>query len=301
MIPEGKSILDRAMPRTDTLFIESDVKEFISRLPELSRDPPEVHLIMLAVRSKKAKELVGVKIKDLLVERAIVRPDSFWRRRYFSDVHNFAVLQHHGFYDLKETIEVPRIPPEAMGIMATISPRNVYFAINDLMRENIKYFYEHSELSGLELAKECSRFFGFLHQHQQDEKHDNKQKKWNYITIDIDTLDKTVFNDCLDRMSPFKKFMVTETSGGFHIVLNVNDKQSGKDFYAGGGAWEKLCEHYNLPTFKQGSKRDKKSAGIQPQPNVHKIIELQRDAQEPIVGTQYSKKGGEHFFVRFVE
>jgi len=37
-------------------YVESDVKEFISRLPDLRQDPPEVHLLMLAVRSKKAKE-----------------------------------------------------------------------------------------------------------------------------------------------------------------------------------------------------------------------------------------------------
>jgi hypothetical protein len=269
MIVNGRDILARAMPRSDTLYIESDVKEFISRLPEPKIDPPEVFLAMLAVRSKKAKEFLGVKIRDLVVEREIIRPSEIWRKRYLSKIHNLAVLQHHGLYDMKETIEFPRIPPEAMGIMATISPRNVYFAITDLMSENIKYLYEHSMLSSMELAKENSRFFGFLHKH--------KQKGYNFVTLDIDSMDGAIFKHALDVASSFPKFMVTETSGGWHIVLDLKDSQSAKDFYIGGGVWDTLVTKYPC-------------------------IELQRDSQEPICGTLYHRRGStEPFFVRFVE
>ena len=269
MIREGKDILARAMPRTKELFIESDVKEFISRLPEPKVDPPEVYLAMLAVRSKKAKEFLGVKIRDLLVEREIIRPTEIWRKRYFSKISNLAVLQHHGVYDMKETLEFPRIPPEAMGIMAVLSPRNVYFAITDLMSENIKYLYEHSTLSSMELAKESSRFFGFLHKH--------KQKGYNYVTLDIDSMDKDIFKHALDVSSSFPKFMVTETSGGWHIVLDLKDSQSAKDFYIGGGIWDTLVSKYPC-------------------------IELQRDSQEPLPGTLYHRKGSiEPFFVRLLE
>jgi len=253
---------------SEKMYVESDVKEFINRLPELSQEPPETHLVMLAVRSKKAKELLQVKIRDLVVERAILRPDPFWRKRYFSKVHNFAALQYNGFYDLKESVVVPRVPTEAMGILATLSPRNVYFAITELMSENIKYLYEHSLLSGMELAKENSRFFGFLHKH--------KQKGWNFVTLDIDSRDDDIFRGCLDMSSCFPKFMVTETSGGWHIVLSLNNSQSAKDFYVGGGIWDKMHEKYPC-------------------------VELQRDSQEPIPGTLYCRKGGEHFFVRFME
>jgi hypothetical protein len=86
-------------------YVESDVKEFIKRLPDLSVSPPTVHLVMLCVRSKKVKELLGYKLSDLVVERDIVRaimtnPDTVgeqdefnygeiratWRSRYFSKV-----------------------------------------------------------------------------------------------------------------------------------------------------------------------------------------------------------------------
>jgi len=252
------------------IYIESDVKEFIRRLPELSQDPPTVHLAMLAVRSKKAKELLHTKIKDLVVERDIIRADSFWRRRYFSKIHNLAALQHCGFYDLKETVEIPRVPPEAMGIMATITPRNVFFAVKDIMSENIGYLYERVAASYMELAKESSRYFGFLHRH--------KQKGYNYVTLDIDTLDEQIFRDVNSRASGFKKFMVTETSGGYHIVLDIVDQQSAVDFYKGGGVWDKIHDLYkDVP------------------------VELQRDSQEPVPGTLYCRKGGEHYFVRFIE
>lgn len=54
-------------------YKESDVKEFIKRLPEISVEPPTVHLAMMCVRSKKVKELLGYKLSDLVVERDIIR------------------------------------------------------------------------------------------------------------------------------------------------------------------------------------------------------------------------------------
>lgn len=71
---------------------------------------------------------------------------------------------------------------------------------------------------------------------------------------------------------------LTETSGGYHIVLDVNDHQSALDFYVGGGIWDQIHGLYkDVP------------------------VELQRDVQEPVPGTLYCRKGGEHFFIRFIE
>ena len=68
-------------------YLNEDVtKEFIKRLPELSINPPTVHLQMLAARSRKAREIMGLKVHDLVIERKIIRAIPDWRLRYFNSV-----------------------------------------------------------------------------------------------------------------------------------------------------------------------------------------------------------------------
>jgi len=92
-------------------IIESDVKESIKRLPELSIEPISVHLLMMAIRSRKARKLLDTKMKDLVVERKIIRPIPDWKNRYFNTVYNMAVLQFNGKYNVKNII----VPKEVLG------------------------------------------------------------------------------------------------------------------------------------------------------------------------------------------
>lgn len=68
------------------LIKEDQLTEFTKRLPDITIVPPTTHLMMMAIRSRKAKEIMGVKLKDLVVEREIIRPVSNWRARYFNAV-----------------------------------------------------------------------------------------------------------------------------------------------------------------------------------------------------------------------
>lgn len=250
---------------------EPDLREFIRRLPDLTVAPPTVHLVMLAVRSKKAKELMGIKIKDLVVERSIVRPIPIWRDRYFADVWNLAVLQHFGYYDMKtETKNLDRIPTETMGILATIAPRNVRFAVADMMKEDVEMLYRIDDSSLMELAKVPSRFFGHLHSHPAKD-------GFRSVTVDIDSTDELRFAEIHDLLSSFKIFMATQTSGGFHVVLDLTNKDHARDFYAGG---KSTCA---VLTANYGN-----------------WLEIQRDSQEPVPGTLYARPGGEHFYVRLL-
>jgi hypothetical protein len=260
---------------------ENAISEFVKRLPDLSLYPPTAHLVMLASRSKKIKELVaGVKIQDVVVERSIMREQYEWRDKYFNKVYNYSVLQAHGVYGVKtELRDIPRLPPEVMGIFGTIQPRAVIPAVVEMMGDNLKAFTETNEHGGETLARTATRMFGYLHK--------SKMKGLNFVTVDVDTRDRTVYDYVYDMLSPFKKFMTTETSGGYHFVLNVTESGQAEEFYRVAspkqpkeGVWEKICQY---------AKRE----------NVQ--IELQRDAQEPIPGTLYCRKGGEHFIVRFFE
>lgn len=281
-----------------TEYVESDVKEFIKRLPELTVSPPIVHLAMLCVRSKKVKEMLGYKLSDLVVERDIIRalmtnPDTYgeqdefnhgeikssWRDRYFTKIHNLAILQHYGFYDVKtEKKSIPKIPKEAMGILATLSPRSVYQAVAQLMKDNVTHMLSRDQSSDIALGMETSRFFGALHK--------NKAKGTHFCTVDVDTLDPAIAKDVIDHTSSYKKFMITETSGGFHIILDLCKSDDAASWHGQNGGQQQLGLKYP-PIEVDGKKKA--------------VMEFQTDSQEPVAGTLYCRKGGVQHFVRIVE
>ena len=247
--------------------IESDVKEFVDRLPSLTLRPPTVHLIMSAVRSKKAKELMNIKIHDLVIERKVIRPIAFWRERYFNSVLNLAELQFDGVYDLQEN---KRIPSKAIGLFATISPRNVNFAVQELIKDDVGFFYNGDDASMMQLSKQTSLWFGRLHRH--------RAKGTHFVTLDIDSLDTKRYMRVCDFVSSIAVWMITETSGGYHIILNLSNESDARAFYGENGILQQL--------------RQKEDPDI---------VEIQRDSQEPIAGTFYHRlNSDEPFFVRIL-
>ena len=246
------------------LINESDLKEFINRLPEITLNPPSVHLVMLAIRSRKAKQILGIKIKDLVVERRIIRPSS-WREKYFKTVYNLALLQHHGLYYYKGL----EIPLQAKAIYASLTPRNVYHAIADLMKENISFLFQGDESARYQLTKQDVRFFGCLHRH--------KMRTSNFVTLDLDTGDKKILKEILDYVSVLPLFMVTETSRGYHIVLDLSKSDDARAFYG----QEKIMQKLGLKYTDKG-------------------LEFQRDSQEPVPGTLYFKEDGSVHYVKIL-
>lgn len=256
-------------------LIENDTKEFIRRLPNLTVNPLNVHLLMLAVRSRKAREIMGFKVKDLVIERRIIRPIfrlpeqkldfTDWREKYFNSVYNLSILQHQGRYSVKGVLA-----PEAMGIFATLSPRNVMSANADLMKENITYLYQGDNASKMEIAKLSSRYFGMLHRH--------KDRGSNFVTLDIDNGDKALFKEILDKVSMLPIFMATETSRGYHIVLNLIKPEDARIFYGENA----LIQQLGLAYTKKG-------------------LEIQKDSQEPVAGTLYYREKGVVHYVTILQ
>lgn len=245
---------------------EDELKEFIKRLPELTKEPPCTHLVMLAVRSRKAKKIFGIKMSDIVVERKVIRPISQWRERYFSRVCNLAMLQHFGRYEVKGHYTVP----EVMGIYATICPRDVFKATADMMKDNVSYLYQRDESASLQLSRQYTAFFSKLHKF--------KSRKWNFVTLDIDNDDEKLLKEILDRVSMIPIFMVTETSRGYHIVLDISKSSDARMFYGE----EKLMQKLGLDYVSKG-------------------LEIQRDSQEPIPGTKYFREDGKLHYVRIIQ
>lgn len=244
---------------TDPL-IESDVKEFIRRLPEIHQEPPEAHLVMIAVRSRFARELMGIKVQDLVVERKIIRPKTDWRVNYFQKVLNLAVLQQNGSYWVQKktttgtVYETHLVPHEAKALYATVGPRSATRAVVELIKlcaDNLSEANKHENLSRIDVD-----FFSRLHANRSP-------LSPKLCTVDIDVADH--FKDVRDRLSVFKPWMVTKTSRGYHIILDLTGSEYAKEFHIGGGIWDKIHQKYGDE------------------------VELQRDSQEPIPGSLYRK------------
>ena len=254
--------------------IESDVKYFINKLPVLNK-PEYTHLIMLAVRSRKAREMMGVKVKDLVIERKIIRTIPDWKERYYNAVYNLSVLQHMGRYEAKEILA----PPQAMGIFATLSPRNVMTALEQVTNENMKHIFtigrlheynSVSDLEMIELAKQTSKFFSALHSH--------RIRDYHYVTIDID--EPSIYPEVKDMVSPLNIWMITETSRGYHVILDLSKSSDAEAYYG-----KKMQDgiHFKL---------DQKFKGK---------YDFQRDSQEPIAGTLYYKEKDKLHYVRIIQ
>jgi len=251
------------------LVDEEDLQEFVRRLPEPTIDPPTVHLVMLATRSRKAKQILGIKIKDLVIERRIIRPthgNVDWRDRYLKAVYNLALLQRHGKYYYRGV----EIPVEARAIYATLIPRNVLNATADLIKEAVTYMLQGDDSARYQLCKLDVRYFGCLHRRRAKSRH--------LVTIDIDTDDLYLYESLLHEtiLREIPIFMVTATSRGFHIILDITEDRHAREFYHGS---EGMCQ-YIKTNFEN--------------------VEIKPDPVEPVPGSLYVKEDGTLHYVKIL-
>ena len=109
-------------------------------------------------------------------------------------------------------------------------------------------------------------FFAALHSHKSN---DCPNK---FVTVDVD--DPEVFKPIMGILESFPIWMVTQTSRGYHIILDISDgpdcKSWGEAFYKPpGGVWLKIHEKYP------------------------KTVEVIQRGQEPIPGTFYHRPGND--------
>ena len=230
---------------------------------------------MLAIRSRKAREMMGVKVKDLVVERKIIRAMPDWKDRYFNAVYNTSVLQHIGRYEAKGNLA----PSQCMGIFATLAPRNVVVALEQLSKDNMSYLFilgnpvygqVTKDNAMIELSKQTSKYFGALHAH--------RVKAYHFVTIDID--DPSIYPLVKDMTSPLNIWMITETSRGYHIILDLSKSSDAEAYY---GRKPQDGIHYQL---------DHKFKGL---------FDFQRDSQEPVAGTLYYREKDKLHYVGIVQ
>ena len=236
------------------LVRENNLREFIERLPDIEPNPLSAHLLLLAVRSRFVKTIFNLKIKDMVVERKIIRPNNDWREMYFQKVYNLALLQQNGLYTFRD---IGVIPKQGRAIFGTVIPRNAAAAVKTTMTEMVGQLCQENLPVDAKryMVKFDNKFFGNLHASRC-------KGMGHYITIDIDKAD--LYTEVRDMLTPLKTWMITKTSRGFHIIKDITTSGA-EEFHRGGGIWDQIHTKFGDD------------------------VELQRDSQEPVPGTLYAR------------
>jgi hypothetical protein len=262
---------------------EEVLREVINKLPDITNKYDRTHLVFLACRSRKARDICKQKIQsDLILERQIIRGRPDWKTRYFDAVYNYNILQHIGKYTVNFTNpdglthrEVI-IPPEAFGIYSTISPRNVLYAVKGLSEEQNEHIFNliknpKSEGDIILLAKTSTRFFAQLHK--------NRVKDTHFVTVDVDTEDVEFNKKIRDMLSVLPKFLYIHTTRGFQYIMDVSKSQDAETyFHAQKGIKTKIqneCKDFH--------------------------IDFQNDSQMPLASTLYYRDKNVPRWVEIIE
>jgi len=185
------------------------VHEFVSRLPDL--DEGQCYLLMLTVRSRYVKEILGIKLPDTVLEREIVYwYYDDWRDVFIRKVRKLAVLGKHteDIYSIRKGGKCYPVPREALGILAVINPADVRKALASMTGEVVSSVLLSNDLRAV--ANISKRWFANLH----------RRAKSVFHTIDID--DKGLLEPILSKLKAYTSpYMIIETTRGYHVIVHV--------------------------------------------------------------------------------
>ena len=187
------------------------LKDFVYSLPDLENG--QCYLIMLAVRSKFAKEKYGVKIPDTVLEREVV----YWYYDDWRDVFIRKVIKLAKLGECAEEEELYLVGKgntryvvgkDILGILAVINPADVRKALVDLCNKVISTAILGNDLKSIANIKK--RWFGCLH----------RRSRRIFHTIDID--DRSLLKPVLERLKKYiMPYMVIETPNGYHVIVHL--------------------------------------------------------------------------------
>lgn len=295
-------------------YIKEDlVKEFINRLPPL-RLPKEVYLQVIMSRKKKAKAMMFNEnsVQDLMMKREIIFFGNHWKDRYFTSVHNLAVLQHAGIFKVNKKFAKPEdlaltVPPQAQGILAVITSRDTAKALtifekwkaeilSQALSDNAEAWRTQK---ALELARLPVEYFSILHKPECKVTYSKESgfQTFRPITIDVDQPDKAPLKGVQDLTSAIPTWMTTETCRGYHHILDLSKPSDAAHFYfgeSGKSVLHQLEEKYGIPHENKHLKHKKPTKGDE-------VMHIMKDSQEPIAGTLYYRERDEKHYVEILQ
>jgi len=246
-----------------------ELHKFVNLLPDIEEG--RAYILMLMIRSRLAKQLLGVKVKDIVLERKVVawyeqRYD--WRSVFVRKVKELSILAKHSneiYVISKEKGEVP-VPPEATGIVCVLNQSDVRQALCDFMNETMKLLVLQNDLENAH--KVWKRYVANLH----------KRVKRIFHVLDLDTKDENIFNEIMSELDKYKQpYFVIETRRGYHFVIDL--RVFAEDRKLAGKFFTEFVHRY-VPE-KQKVLYEIENGNKKP------LIEYQTQAMSPVPGTVY--------------
>ena len=198
---------------------EDLVREFVKKLPEITLKPTTVHLLGLALKAERMKELYNLDIRDTFIERKIIKPKQVWRSHFVDEVCNLAALQAYGTYRYRDQ----KLSSQVMAVVSTLEPRDVIGAVNDFIKESLDLAYLNNYSSLYALTKVSSRFFLHL-----------LKRKRNMELRSIEISDPRLFENVYDILSLFPIVAVTRLSKRYHVIVDISSEDDKEEFYSYG-------------------------------------------------------------------
>ena len=201
-------------------MLENELREFFTflkmNLGELREH--EVMLLMLTVRSRRVKEMLGVKVPDTVLKREVLRQPELDYSVFLRKVKRLALLARHA-NECFSVKGVP-VPPEATGVMVVVNPRHAVRAVKSLMGEAWERMYElaqgQDKSAPLGVLKKMDvRFHANLHRHAS---------RKVFVTFDIDAKDEDVLNSVVKRVEWLPR-LVLDTPRGYHVIVATRGRE----------------------------------------------------------------------------
>jgi len=251
------------------IWNEEELRRFINLLPDLQEH--HAYILMLMVRSRFAKQLLGVKVKDVVLEREVIPWYKIdWRDDFFKKVKKLAILGEYAseiFTIFKEKQGLVSVQPQACGIVCVMNQANVKQALCDFLNETLKLLIMQGDVENAH--KVWKRYVAQLH----------KRAKKIFHVLDLDVKDKNIFNEVMSELDKYKQpYFVIETSRGYHFVIDL--KVFAEDKKLAGRFFTEFVKKY-VP------EKQKVLHEVDEHGNKKSLIEYQTQAMSPIPGTVY--------------
>jgi len=240
-----------------------EAKRFVEALPDIEEGG--CYLLMLMARSRYVQEYMGIKAKDIVLERAIIPWSETWRDSLLRKIVKLDTLKSNA--EKVYLIDGVPVDSRALTIMIVINSSRVKHALIDFMGETLRKVV--LEEDWYRIAKLHTLWFGMLH----------KRAKGRLHRIDLDIKDTDTMNFLEDELDKYGGWwMKLETKRGYHYIIDTS-RIDPRRFFG----------EFKQKVFPELRKKLMTPDGIP-------LLDYSKNPLEPIPGTTYGE-----FMVKIID
>lgn len=192
---------------SDLLVDIAEAKEFVERILNRLEDD-EVYILLLNTRKKYCP--MELSRSEEVLERRLIRNND--TEETLKKIRKISMTK--GIYVDRNTLK--EVPPHCMSLYVLLDPRSTLKGYGEFISDINKWIYESfvGESKNLELYRRIDiKLFSTIHK--------NRSRPL-YRVVDIDKKDEAIL-DKITGLLLGNITWVSETHGGYHIIVNKND------------------------------------------------------------------------------